>query len=289
MFQKGRKRESKGLAVLYFIIGLIILLIILGIIYFALVKLDYSDQVADGADGRAYVAATAAAADDVILPEDDEGELDDDDLFAGAEDGTDVEATAEPNIVRATAEPTPTPEPTPEPTPTPSPTPEPTAIPAEAMNAFRTKGYTVRNSASENGVIGITDCKVSEPNNNQVMYLAGYGYVNTATFDGSRAKSFMIITQRTTGKTIAYELTMSNGISGLTHTAAECANPAACDYSMYVDVSSFPDDIYTLALVITYQPANNNKTSYAYYPFSSDVSFTVLNGQVVTPVATVNG
>ena len=40
---------------------------------------------------------------------------------------------------------------------------------------------------------------------------------------------------------------------------------------------------------ITYQPANNNKTSYAYYPFSSDVSFTVLNGQIVTPVATVNG
>ena len=45
MLKKGRKREAKGLAVLYFIIGLIILLIILAVIYFALAKLDYSDKI----------------------------------------------------------------------------------------------------------------------------------------------------------------------------------------------------------------------------------------------------
>ena len=84
MFEKGRKRESKGLAVLYFIIGLIILLIILGIIYFALVKLDYSDQIADGnGETRSYVATTPEP-ESAALTDDDLGEPDelDDDAYA---------------------------------------------------------------------------------------------------------------------------------------------------------------------------------------------------------------
>ena len=61
MLKKGRKREAKGLAVLYFIIGLIILLIILAVIYFALAKLDYSDRIKNpDASMRAYVQATQA-------------------------------------------------------------------------------------------------------------------------------------------------------------------------------------------------------------------------------------
>lgn len=59
MFKKGRKREAKGLAVVYFIIGLIILLIILAVIYFALVELDYSDRMKDpDATVRSYVEMT---------------------------------------------------------------------------------------------------------------------------------------------------------------------------------------------------------------------------------------
>ena len=55
MFKQGRKREAKGLAVLYFVIGLIILLIILAVVYFALVKLDYSDKLDPNATQRPYV------------------------------------------------------------------------------------------------------------------------------------------------------------------------------------------------------------------------------------------
>ena len=55
MFKQGRKREAKGLAVLYFIIGLIILLIILAVIYFALDKLDYSDNIDPDVTMRPYV------------------------------------------------------------------------------------------------------------------------------------------------------------------------------------------------------------------------------------------
>ena len=284
MFEKGRRRESKGLAVLYFIIGLIILLIILGIIYFALVRLDYSDQITNpNAQMRSYVAATPEPASAALVSDDQEGEeLSNSVLFPGIDGNTSGQSG-----VRATAEPTPEPTETPAPTATPEPTPEPTAIPSSMLSRYRTSGYSLPASASANGVIGITQCDVSAQNDNRVMHLAGYGYVNIAAFDGTRASSFMIVSQRTTGITIAYELSMVNGVSGLSHSSALCANPAACDYEMYIDVSTFPDDIYGLSLVIMYQAEGATNTTYAYYPFSSDVCFTVLDGQVVTPVATV--
>ena len=60
MLKKGRKREARSVAVVYFLIGLVVLLGILTLIYFALVELDYSDQLKDpDATMRAYVEASA--------------------------------------------------------------------------------------------------------------------------------------------------------------------------------------------------------------------------------------
>ena len=75
MLKQGRKREAKGLAVLYFIIGLIILLIILAVIYFALAKLDYSDKLDPEATMRPYVEQAQPEADaEPVEPEVDEPE-----------------------------------------------------------------------------------------------------------------------------------------------------------------------------------------------------------------------
>ena len=73
MLKRGRKREAKGLAVLYFIIGLIILLIILAVIYFALAKLDYSDQVDPETTLRPYVEVPEGqlAPNEEVLPSDE--------------------------------------------------------------------------------------------------------------------------------------------------------------------------------------------------------------------------
>ena len=73
MLKQGRKREAKGLAVLYFIIGLIILLIILAVIYFALAKLDYSDKLDPDTTIRPYVEQTEPEPF-VETPADDEAE-----------------------------------------------------------------------------------------------------------------------------------------------------------------------------------------------------------------------
>lgn len=281
MLKKGRKREAKGLAVLYFIIGLIILLIILAVIYFALAKLDYSDRIKNpDASMRAYVQATQAPLSALPAVEAEPAATDE------QPEEVDLTVTATP-----TAEPTPTPTAEPTPTPTPEPTPEPTVIAPELISKSRTSGFKVPDEASANGVVGITECYVSQPDGGKIMYLSGYGYVDEETFDGTKAQSFLVISpvqsEEASKKMIAYQLTMKADASGMDHESAVCQNPNACDWEGYIDVSQYSGDIYSLALVIGYETEGSGKTAYAYYPFGSDVNFTVLDGQVVTPVTPI--
>jgi len=270
MFKKGRKREAKGLAVVYFIIGLIILLIILAVIYFALVELDYSDRMKDpDATVRSYVEMT---------PEPQEIEAIEDEE---AED----ESPLEVDLTTPTDTPEPTPSPTPEPTATPEPTPSPTPVPPTMLAQPRTAGFTLPGTTAQNCQAAITKCSVSAADNNKYMYLAGYGFINDASFDASKVQAFLIVSQTKTNQLIAYQLTMKPGISGVAHDGALCQNAASADFEVCFDVSTlYTEDIYNLGLVIGYKPPRKRKATFAYYPFPSDVNFTVLAGQVVEPV-----
>ena len=42
--------------------------------------------------------------------------------------------------------------------------------------------------------------------------------------------------------------------------------------------------VTSLALVIGYVPEGTGGRAFAYYPFSGDISFTVLDGRVITPI-----
>ena len=278
MFKKGRKREAKGLAVVYFIIGLIILLIILAVIYFALVELDYSDRMKDpDATVRSYVEMTPGP-EALDMPEEEEDE-----------DATD-EIPLEVDLTTPTDTPEPTPSPTPEPTATPEPTPSPTPLPPTMLAQPRTAGFTLPGKAAQNCQAAITKCTVSAADNNKYMYLAGYGYINDANFDASKMQCFLIVSQTKTNQLIAYQLTMKPGISGVAHDGALCKNAASADWEVCFDVSTlYTEDIYNVGLVIGYKPPRKRKATFAYYPFPSDVNFTVLAGQVVEPVKVSGG
>ena len=278
MLKQGRKREAKGLAVLYFIIGLIILLIILAVIYFALAKLDYSDKLDPETTVRPYIEQTQAplAPAEPTEPEVDEVEaLVSDDTPEDAVDLTEEEPTEAP-----TKEPTK--EPTAEPTATPEPTPEPTPLPTDKLAQPMKKLPNLPQAASENGKIGLTASYVSQADDGKLMYLAGYGYVNEETFDGAAAKSWLVITEVASGQSVGYPLTLTPNVSGLPHTDAVCQNATACDFEITIDVSPYKEGIYSMALVIGYK-GDGKKVNYKYYPFSSDIKFTVLDGKVVTP------
>ena len=281
MLKKGRKREAKGLAVLYFIIGLIILLIILFVIFKAL-GMNYSDMVENPETIRAFVEnedqQTSESTPVYEMPEDEV------DLTTGLQELPEEEEL--PAVVEATATPTQAPTPTPEPTaaPTDAPTPEPTALPAGKAAKPMQKVPDLPTAVSENGAIGITDCYVSQADDSKLMVLTGYGYVDEETFDADGAKSWLVISQVATGQKLAYELTKAPGVTGLSHAAAVCQNVASSDFEIYLDVSQYPEGIYSLAMVIGYVPEGEKKVTYRYYTFSGAVSFNIVNGQVVSPV-----
>ena len=80
-------------------------------------------------------------------------------------------------------------------------------------------------------------------------------------------------------------MTMTPGASGVNHSGVVCQNADSADFEVYIDVSQiYSEDIYTLGVVLAYRTAGDGSVAYAYCPLGSDVSFTVMAGQVVTPV-----
>ena len=286
--QKGYKRNGKGMAVLHFFIGLIIVAILVCALYFFLGKVDYSDKLANpDVTMRAYVEMTAAPDPTAIA------------VIGGADGPTDVyvsepdgqgDATGVVDLTNTptptpTATPTPTPSPsptpiptpTPEPTPTPTPTPEPTKIASSKYSKYKTSGFNVP-EPSANGTVAITNFYVSEPNKNQVVRLDGYGYINDANFDGADASIFVIVTNESSGKQRAYKATMEAGVSGADHSDAICKNAANTDFYTIFSVAKFAEGDYSLGLIIYYKTADG--TAYSYHELGD--RFTVTDGKVTS-------
>ena len=301
--QKGYKRNGKGMAVLRFFIGLIVIAIIVGVIWFFLQKVDYSDKLADpNVATRPYVEMTADPNAPLALEPTtglDTGDAVDDftnsfDLGGdttgdfGGGDFVDLtpsdtpEPTATPTT-EPTPEPTavPTPEPTatPEPTPEPTATPEPTKIPSSKLNKARTKGFKVP-EPSTTGEAALTKFYVSEPNNNRYVEVNGYCYINDATFDGNGVKAYLIATPVSgKGITRAYKANMVQGISGDPHTDAVCMNADCTDFSVIFTVSKYKNGEYELGVVLDYTKENAAEPAYAYYKLGK--TFTVEKGAIV--------
>ncbi len=300
--QKGYKRNGKGMAVLRFFIGLIVVAIIIGVIYFFLQKVDYSDKLANpDVTTRPYVEMTANP--DVPVSLDPATGLDDGntvDAFTnsfdlggdttgdlGSGDFVDLtpsdtpeptatptpEPTPEPTAV-PTAEPTATPEPTPEPTATP----EPTKIPSSKLNKARTKGFKVPEPSS-NGSAALTKFYVSEPNNNRYVEITGYCYINDASFDGKGVQAYLIVSPVSgKGVTRAYKVTMSQGISGDPHTDAVCLNADCTDFTAIFTVSKYKNGEYEMGVVLDYTKEGAAEPAYAYYKLGR--TFTVEKGAI---------
>ncbi len=272
--QKGHKRNGKGMAVLRFFIGLIIIAILVCVAYFFISKVDYSDKITDpNANIRNYVPVTNEA---IVPPVDEitaENDIVDVDELAGA-DVVDITYTPTPEPTVAptpTPEPTVAPTPTPEPTATPSPTPEPTKIPANYCSAPKTEGFSVP-PASTDAIVELTSIHISQPDDNKIVELKGYGYLNNESFDCETASVYLIVTQKESGKQIAYETKMVEGFSGKDHTGALCKNASKSDFGVYFDVSKYPDGTYDLGMILFYEEAGQKR--YSYHEFGESLTVT---------------
>lgn len=275
--QKGYKREGRGMAVLRCFIYLFVMIVVILLAYFML-RLDYSDKLAPDTSMRPYVEVTPSP-EPTATPEVTDAPA----VIADTSNAP----TAEPEAT-ATAEPTeaPTPEPTAVPTPEPTATPAPTAIPESAVAPLKFSGFELPGVSGKSAKLGVTHSYRSIADNNRYLHLQGYAYIDEAGYDGASAELYLVVI-RSTGHTALALPTKVNGISSVEHADAQCANPAASDFDVVLDVSKFPDDSYTLGMVFAYKDADG-KSHQEYCTFPTSMSFSVLSGQAISDVKTVS-
>lgn len=282
--QKGYKREGRGMAVLRCFIGLFVMIVIILLAYFML-RLDYSDKLAPDASVRPYVETTPSPVPSATP------EVTDAPAVIQATEAP-VKSSISPatadTTVKATEAPTkaPTTEPTAEPTPEVTATPEPTKIPDSAVAPLKFSGYKLPSLSTKDAELGITHSFCSAANDNRYLHLQGYAYINDAGYNGADANLYLVII-RSTGHTALALPTKVAGVSGGEHASALCANASASDFDVVLDVSKFPDDSYTLGMVFMYKDAESGKTRTEYVTFPTEMSFSVLSQQVVSDVMTI--
>ena len=95
----------------------------------------------------------------------------------------------------------------------------------------------------------------------------------------------VVIPQESPRNKIAYPLTMKAGASGLTHETAQCQNASAGDFEVVIHLDDqYKNDIYTLELAISFTLQGNERRYWMFYPLPGEVRFTVLDGQVISPI-----
>lgn len=274
--QKGYKREARGMAVLRCFIGLIIVIIVILLAYFML-RLDYSDKLDPNTSMRPYVEVTPTP-EPTSTPE------------VTKAPAVIVNATATATTPSATATVTATEAPTEAPTQAPTPeataTPEPTSIPESNVAPIKFSGFELPELSGKTAQMGITHSFRSVADSNKYLHLKGYAYIDEAGYDGEKAALYLVIIRSTGHTAMALPTRAVNG-SGIEHTNALCANPGSSDFEIVLDVSQFPDDSYTLGMVFKYEDAEGKSHS-EYCLFPTDVSFSVLSGQAISDVKTVS-
>lgn len=263
--RKGFIREGKSVAVIRFVIGLTVLALIVCVVYYLLVSTQYgADLERPGQTLRPYVVP----------------------------------------------DPTPTPEPTPVPTPAPAeetempawatptptpgasaqagetldpalPTPVPTNIPESLIAGGQERTAEQMPDTDERVRMGITSCYVSAPDGYRIMEIEGYAYAEHSEYDGANSSSYLIVRSASDGRIMAYLTTPVEGVSGIEH-QGQGSNLAQSDFRVYIDVSEYPDGVYTLGTVLMFNLSGGEVRTSCRLP--DTINFAVRDGEVISPI-----
>lgn len=169
---------------------------------------------------------------------------------------------------------------TPTPEPTPSPTPEPTSIPQSMLAAPQPRSAENIPPVSSDVRAAITDCYVSAVDNYQIMEIEGYAYYENPYYNGENSSCYLVVVQNSTGLIMSYLTTSEEGITGIEHDGVG-QNLADSDFRVYIDVSEYSDDVYTLAVVLLC--TNDGYEAQLTYRFPDTTNFAVRSGEIITP------
>lgn len=306
--RKNRRKMSVSSAVIRFLIGILLIACIVCAGFYLLFEVDYSRHLinSDGtfASTRAYVlpADGSTLAPEITPAPTEEPTAEPTaapEATPTAEPTPEPTPTAEPLVIISTLEPTeqpteapteeptatpePTEKPTPRPTATPAATPEPdgTRIPETAFSSYKTGLKTPK--AYEGANVGISRCYISKLNFYQVMQINGWGFIDSAEFNGSTCITYALVTPVGENSGRVYLCENRDGASRRIHTGEYASNVNAADFSVTIDTSDYDSGEYELRLILQYSV--DEKYTTVLCPFTTPHTFTVVDGEIVSAIA----
>ena len=262
--RKGIFREGIAPAIIRFTIGFIILVVVVALLYFLVVTMQYTvEGVQPGQTPRPYVVPEATPTPSPTP--------------TPTPTPTPGEETPLPAWV--TASPTPS---TPTPEPTPAPTPVPTSIPQSLISAGRGLSASDLPSTPIDDTVraDITNFFASPADGYRIVEIEGYAYLEHANYDGENSSVYLIV-RNPSGGLAAYLTTAEAGISGVAHQGIG-KNLAQADFRVYLDVSNYPDGTYTLGVQLMCMHEGSEVR--VAYRFPDTLNFVVRDGEVITPM-----
>jgi len=145
--------------------------------------------------------------------------------------------------------PTPEPEVTPTPRPTPAPTPEPTAYPEDQLS--QAAGVKIPDAKLDSPVKArIEHAEPSPGDRNNVVIISGWAFLPGK--DAAATETYVILTSVSDSESEAYLARVTGGGADVAEIFADDKgkNLDQARFECAIDVSSFPDDYYSVSLLL---------------------------------------
>ena len=119
------------------------------------------------------------------------------------------------------------------------------------------------------------------------MEIEGYAYYEHVNYDGENSSCYLIVSKDSASdggssfQNIAYLTTSEEGISGIEHEGIG-KNLAKADFRVYIDVSDYSDNVYTLGVVLMCNHEGSEIRISQRFP--DTLNFAVRSGEVISPI-----
>lgn len=190
-------------------------------------------------------------------------------------DGTMRDFLPEEGYVAATPAPMQTATVAPVPALTPQPTLRPTPIPLELYSMRNTRVLMAEDDGQGN--VRLTDYRVSEPDDNQVLVVRGWGYMTGR--DAANSEIYLAVSTKNGYNHRFYNAIVQSGSTGIEHDPETGKNLDRADFVAAFSVDTYSDGEYKLGLLI-YNHDERKNVRKAYYPLGGSYNFTVAGGKI---------
>lgn len=161
--------------------------------------------------------------------------------------------------------------------PTPRPTPRPTPIPLDKY-ALLNKRMLMPETSYEVVQCGLTEFRISAPDDNKAFAVRGWGYLTN--MDASKSSVYLVVSTKYGENHRVYLMTRESGSSGMLHPGSTGTNLDQADFVGCVRIEdTFTDGEYRLGVIVVSKETDDQPKGYG--RLDPSYNFVVRNGAIV--------